>query len=94
MSMSHRSEGFGFKKCTKGCQFRRSIWNPTCQVEGNSRDSRNSRELEQTMKDESREWAFPMEALEMGNSQINEMLEKRNIYLILHLFPRIQKTRA
>ncbi|KAM7322496.1 hypothetical protein ACRRTK_018001 [Alexandromys fortis] len=31
-----------------------------------SRDSRNSRELEQTKKDELIEWAFPMEALEMG----------------------------
>lgn len=61
-------------------------------MESNPPSSRDTRDLEQAEKEESCERAFPVEALEMGNSQISGMLEKRNLYLILELFPRIQKT--
>ena len=58
----------------------------------NPPSSKDTTELEQAEKEESCDWELPVEAVEMGNSQINESLETKEVYKILELFPRIQKT--
>ena len=88
MSMSHRSKGSALGEIYKRVSVRE------INVASNSPSSRDIKELEQAEREETCEWAFPVEALEMGNSQINKLLETREIYPILEPFPRIQKTRA
>lgn len=48
-------------------------------VASNPPSSKDNVELEKAEKEESSEWALPMEAVEMGNSQINDSGDNKSI---------------